>query len=244
MTNTTHQEPSLRVSTLAAYGLPSLPATILTFPLFVLLPTYYAQDLGMGLGIVGAVLLGSRLWDAVTDPLIGVLSDHIKTRWGRRRPWIVAGTPIALVSAWFLLVPGGPVGWGYLLGWTIALYLGGTMILIPYNAWGAEISGHYHERARVTSFREIFVLVGGITAAALAAVLQADRAEALRVTALIVIVGLPIAVAVAVTMVPDRPTSLERRLTFGRAIAVLRTNKPFQRLLAAFFLNSLANGFP
>ncbi|NQV78989.1 MAG: MFS transporter, partial [Alphaproteobacteria bacterium] len=144
----------------------------------------------------------------------------------------------------FLLVPGGPVGWDYLLGWTIALYLGGTMILIPYNAWGAEISSHYHERARVTSFREVFVLIGGVTAAALAAALQADRAEALRVTAIIVIVALPIAVAVAVTVVPDRPASLERRLTFGRAIAVLRTNKPFQRLLAAFFLNSLANGFP
>ncbi|MDA0367054.1 MAG: MFS transporter [Proteobacteria bacterium] len=244
MTRSAHRGTGLPVSTLAAYGLPSLPSTILTFPLFVLLPTYYAQDLGMGLGIVGAVLLGSRLWDAVTDPLIGALSDHISTRWGRRRPWIVAGTPIALVSAWFLLVPGGPVGWDYLLGWTIALYLGGTMILIPYNAWGAEISSHYHERARVTSFREIFVLIGGVTAAALAAALQADRAEALRVTAIIVIVALPIAVAVAVTVVPDRPASLERRLTFGRAIAVLRTNKPFQRLLAAFFLNSLANGFP
>ena len=58
MSNPAHQGPSLRVSTLAAYGLPSLPSTILTFPLFVLLPTYYAQDLGMGLGIVGAILLG------------------------------------------------------------------------------------------------------------------------------------------------------------------------------------------
>ncbi|MEQ8247106.1 MAG: MFS transporter [Alphaproteobacteria bacterium] len=244
MTNPAHEGSSLKVSTLAAYGLPSLPSTILTFPLFVLLPTYYAQDLGMGLGIVGAILLGSRIWDAVTDPLVGILSDHINTPWGRRRPWIVAGTPIALISAWFLLVPGGPVGWGYMLGWTIALYLGGTMILIPYNAWGAEISGHYHERARVTSFREVFVLVGGIAAAVIAATLQADRGEALRVTALIVIVTLPLAVAVAVTVVPDRPVSLERRLTVARALAVLRTNKPFQRLLAAFFLNSMANGFP
>jgi glycoside/pentoside/hexuronide:cation symporter, GPH family len=237
-------EAPLRLTTLAAYGLPSLPTTILTFPLFVLLPTFYAQDLGLGLGLVGAILLGSRIWDAVSDPLVGVLSDHINTPWGRRRPWMVAGTPIALISLWFLLVPGEGVGGGYLLGWTIALYIGGTMILIPYNAWGAEISGHYHERARVTSFREIFVLAGGITAAVLVAVLQSDRAEALRVTALIVIVTLPIAVGFAVRFVPDRPAVLEQRLTFARARAAVRSNKPFQRLVVAFFLNSLANGFP
>ena len=235
---------SLRLTTLLAYGLPSLPTTILTFPLFVLLPTFYAQDLGLGLGLVGAVLLGSRIWDAVSDPLVGILSDHINTPWGRRRPWMIAGTPLALISLWFLLVPGEDVGGGYLLGWTIALYIGGTMILIPYNALGAEISGHYHERARVTSFREIFVLVGGITAAVLVAVLQSDRAEALRITALIVVVTLPISVAIAVRFVPDQPKSLEQRLTFSRARAAVRSNKPFQRLVAAFFLNSLANGFP
>jgi glycoside/pentoside/hexuronide:cation symporter, GPH family len=244
MNESASADAPLRLTTLAAYGLPSLPTTILTFPLFVLLPTFYAQDLGLGLGLVGAILLGSRIWDAVSDPLVGVLSDHINTPWGRRRPWMVAGTPIALVSLWFLLVPGEGVGGGYLLGWTIALYIGGTMILIPYNAWGAEISGHYHERARVTSFREIFVLVGGITAAVLVAVLQSDRAEALRITAIIVIVTLPIAVGFAVSLVPDRPATLEQRLTFARARAAVRSNKPFQRLVVAFFLNSLANGFP
>ncbi|MEK9945260.1 MAG: MFS transporter [Alphaproteobacteria bacterium] len=235
---------SLRLATLVAYGLPSLPTTILTLPLFVVLPTFYAQDLGLGLGLVGAILLGSRIWDAVSDPLVGILSDHINTPWGRRRPWMVLGAPIALVSLWFLLVPGEGVGGGYLLGWTIALYIGGTMILIPYNAWGAEISGHYHERARVTSFRQIFVLAGGITAAVLVAALQSDRAEALRVTALIVVITLPIAVAIAVRFVPDQPKSLEQRLTFARARAAVRSNKPFQRLVAAFFLNSIANGFP
>jgi Na+/melibiose symporter-like transporter len=208
------------------------------------LPTFYAQDLRLGLGLVGAILLGSRIWDAVSDPLVGILSDHINTRWGRRRPWMVLGAPIALVSLWFLLVPGENVGGGYLLGWTIALYIGGTMILIPYNAWGAEISGHYHERARVTSFRQIFVLAGGITAAVLVAALQSDRADALRVTALIVVITLPIAVAIAVRFVPDQPKSLEQRLTFARARAAVRSNKPFQRLVAAFFLNSIANGFP
>jgi Na+/melibiose symporter-like transporter len=232
------------LATLVAYGLPSLPTTILTLPLFVVLPTFYAQDLRLGLGLVGAILLGSRIWDAVSDPLVGILSDHINTRWGRRRPWMVLGAPIALVSLWFLLVPGENVGGGYLLGWTIALYIGGTMILIPYNAWGAEISGHYHERARVTSFRQIFVLAGGITAAVLVAALQSDRADALRVTALIVVITLPIAVAIAVRFVPDQPKSLEQRLTFARARAAVRSNKPFQRLVAAFFLNSIANGFP
>lgn len=241
---TTSDDAPLRLRTLAAYGLPSLPTTILTFPLFVLLPTFYGQDLGLGLGIVGAVLLGTRVWDAISDPLVGTLSDRFTTPWGRRRPWIIAGTPLAMVSAWFLLVPGPDVDWIYLLGWTIALYTGGTMVLIPYNAWGAEISTSYHERARITSARQVFVLIGGLTAVGLMGALQGDRAELLTITALIVVIALPLGITAAITMVPDHPRSPERPLTWSRAVAVVRTNPPFQRLVAAFFLNNMANGFP
>lgn len=241
---TINSDAPLRRRTLAAYGLPSLPTTILTFPLFVLLPTFYAQDLGLGLGVVGAVLLGTRLWDAISDPLVGALSDRFNTPWGRRRPWILAGAPLAMVSAWFLLVPGPDVDWVYLLIWTIALYTSGTMVLIPYNAWGAEISTDYHERARITSARQMFVLIGGLTAVGLLGALQSDRALLLTITALIVVVTLPLCVATATIMVPDRPRSQERPLTFRRAVAVIRANPPFQRVLSAFFLNTMANGFP
>jgi len=240
----TRDDAPLRLSTLAAYGLPSLPTTILTFPLFVMLPTYYAQDLGLGLGLVGAILLGTRLWDAISDPLVGMLSDRFNTPWGRRRPWMIAGMPLAVMGTWFLLVPGPEPSWIHLLIWTVTLYTGGTMILIPYNSWGAEISNNYHERTRVTSARQIFVLAGGLTAVALTGAMQSDPAQMLLVIAIIIVVALPLTVLTAVGVVPDRPHAAESPLTFARAVAVVRTNPPFQRLIVALFLNNMANGFP
>jgi hypothetical protein len=65
----------------------------------------------------------------VTDPVIGTLSDRLTTRFGRRRPWLLAGAPFVMVSAGYLFLPGPGADWGSLLVWTMVLYLGATMIL-------------------------------------------------------------------------------------------------------------------
>ena len=123
--------------TLLAYALPGLPIALLGLPLYIYLPSFYADDLGLGLGVVGAVLLVARLWDIVVDLGIGELSDRIRTRFGRRRPWLVLSLPLICLSVELLFRPAPPVGWLYLLGWTMTLYLGWTMFLLPYGAWGA-----------------------------------------------------------------------------------------------------------
>ena len=76
-------------ATLAAYAAPALPLGMLYFPVYVYLPPFYASR-GVDLAALGAILLGARLLDAVTDPAMGVLSDRMTTRWGRRRPWLAA----------------------------------------------------------------------------------------------------------------------------------------------------------
>ena len=138
---------------LLVYGLPGLPLAVLLLPLFVIIPTFYADDLGLGLATVGGILFFARIWDVITDPLIGVLSDRTASRFGRRKPWLVLGTPIAVVGAWALFLPPEQVSAAYLLFATIALYLGGTMIMLPYTAWAAELSPHNHERSAVAAQR-------------------------------------------------------------------------------------------
>lgn len=229
---------------LLAYALPGLPLAALQLPLFVYIPAFYAQELGLGLAAVGAILLAARLWDMATDPLIGMLSDRTRWQLGRRKVWMLAGTPLLLVSAWYLLIPGNEAGLVHLLLWSFAITLGGTMILVPYQAWGAELSPAYHERSRISGAREAMVVVGVLAATGLPQLLGEGMAEAMRFLAWGLILSLPLTVLICVTSVPDRPRREEAPLTFRRGLSVLAGNLPFRRLLAAYLLNGIANGLP
>ena len=78
---------------MALYALPHLTHAVVTLPMALFIPAFYADELGLPLAAVGAMIASSRIFDVVTDPVIGILSDRIKTRWGRRKPWLAVGTP-------------------------------------------------------------------------------------------------------------------------------------------------------
>jgi Na+/melibiose symporter-like transporter len=238
----------MTVVRLLAYGLPGLPLAALMLPLYIFLPTFYAKQAGIGFAAVGGALLVARLWDAVSDPMIGWLSDRFDGRFGRRRPWMLAGLPLVLLSVWMLFVPPDNAGSAHLLLWSILLYLGGTMIMLPYQAWGAEISSDYHERSRISASREIFVVAGTLIAAGLPQVLGNTQGNAaggaLEALAWGLSVALPLTVLICVTLVADPPTARRQRLAPKRGLQILVANQPFRRLIAAYFLNGIANGLP
>ncbi len=229
---------------LAVYGLPGLPLAAVMLPLFVYLPTFYAEDLGLGFALVGSLLLLARLSDVVTDPLVGFLSDRFGWPLGRRRSWMLLGVPLLVFAAHRLFLPPETVSGAYLLGWTVAAYLGATLVMLPYSAWGAEISGDYNERSRISAAREGFVVAGTLLAAGLPAVLADDHRSAMAVIGWGLLVLLPLAVGLAVTVVPEGPATQGRRLGWRQGATVLFRNRPFRRLLSAYFLNSIANGLP
>lgn len=244
--------PPLRRLVLLAYGAPALPLAVLLLPTYIFLPAHYAQ-LGLSLGTISLVLLAARLWDGVTDPLVGALSDRFGGRFGRRRPWIAAGLPLTCLSLWFLLVPGDGVGWAHLLGWSMALYLGWTLMVVPLTAWGAELSGDYHQRTRINGYREGAGVLGTMVALVLPFALGAGAAgnegEALRLLALFILISLPLLTLAALLLVPDPPwpmagvTAQAATPTAGGWRAILG-NGPFRRLLLAYVINGMANGLP
>ncbi len=152
---------------MALYGLPGLPLAAVTLPVYVHIPTFYAVEVGLGLGAVGAILLFARLWDAVTDPLVGFLSDRTGGRFGQRKPWLLAGALLTALTGYLLLNPPAGASSAYLLIVTVLLYLGWTMAVLPYNAWGAELSDDYHHRTTVTAWREGCVVAGTLLAVTL-----------------------------------------------------------------------------
>lgn len=237
------------------YGLPGLALAMPTIPVFVFLPTLYADTLGLGLSAVGGVLLATRLVDGVTDPLVGWLSDRVRTPWGRRKPWIVLGGLMAAPALVALFLPPDGAGLWHLLVWTLVLYIGWTLISVPYTAWGAELSGDYNTRARITGWREGLMIVGILVAGgmpALASGLGFDEQTGLAMVAgAAVALGTP-AIALMVWRVPEGAAPAHQRsATAGaerrpliRQIRSVLANRPFLRLLAAWVLNGLAGGLP
>ncbi|MFO1070184.1 MAG: MFS transporter [Geminicoccaceae bacterium] len=236
----------LGLPTLAAYGALALPLAALNLPLYVYLPTFYAAVLGIPLATVGTILLVARLLDMAVDPVLGELADRLRTPLGQRRPLLLAAAPVVLFATWMLFVPAQGVGAGYLLVWSIVAYLSWTVMLLAYAAWGAELTGAYHERSRVSGAREACVILGIVTAAALPAVLGVEPGSATALSALfwLTLVALPPALLLLLALVPEPPPPPQPPLDLRAGIAAALSNRPFVRLLVAYLLNSLANGLP
>jgi GPH family glycoside/pentoside/hexuronide:cation symporter len=242
--------PAWRLSVFAAMAVPLAAAGL---PLAVYLPPYYAQQLGLGLPLVGAIFMLTRVWDAVTDPLIGVLSDSTRTRFGRRKPWIAAGAPLFALSALAIFAPhlfGATPGAAWLAGWLLAFYLGWTMIQIPVSAWAGQLSQQYHQRSRVQAFFHVATALGLLTVLILPALLDRVAAQggqtadvglktALMGGFIIATLVPTIIAALAVTPEPPAPVIPAQRLPLGKAVALLAHEPLLLRVLASDFAVTL-----
>jgi len=130
---------------------------------FVLI--YYSQVLGLDAGLAGLAVGVGLVFDAITDPLVGYLSDSTRSKWGRRHPWLYASiVPLAL-SFYFLwhppsFVEGQRALFTYLLVCNIALRTSLTMFLVPAYAIVAEITADYDQRTwLLTGFHVVYAVL-------------------------------------------------------------------------------------
>ena len=152
--------PSIRPSTAWIYGSLGFPIAMLGYPLGAYIPRLYSTEMGISLTAIGLVIMAAAIFDAVTDPLMGHFSDRWRTRWGRRRPWMVVGLPLWLFAVWMLLNPSVGVGITYLAFFYLFMRASSTLFGLPYAAWGLELSSEYHARTMIQSAREKYVLAG------------------------------------------------------------------------------------
>ncbi len=241
----------MKTKSIIIYALPAAVIAIPTLPIYIILPQLYGSELGLGLTVTGFVLLFARLFDTVSDPIVGIASDRFTIFGNSRKPWIAMGGVISGIGLFMLLVPPDGIGPGYLLGWSIFLYCGWTMVSVPYLAWGAELSSDYSERTRITAWREALSLFGFISAGAIiagAASFGLANREAIRLLAWIsIVLGLPAfcMLLVFVSEVKHISPQTERiKYNYKNLWGDLRHNYVFLRLLTAWFFNGLANGIP
>lgn len=237
--------PPLSRRTLFYYGLADMPIQMAAVPVAAFVPNYYGQDLGVSLAAVGLVLLLSRSFDAITDPLIGWLSDRTDTRWGRRRVWMLASVPILMLAIYKLFMPDpGDASAVYLLIWLVVLWLGWTMLFIPYYAWAAELSPEYNERSRITGWRSSIGLAANVLSklvpvVAIFCCAYGGTQETLFLVGTMTLILLPLTVGLTVAMVPEGKDFIPARMPLVPGLKIMWRNGPFKRLVAAFFVNQL-----
>ncbi|MCU0813509.1 MAG: MFS transporter, partial [Burkholderiaceae bacterium] len=221
------------------YGGLGLPLAFVALPLYVMLPNHYATVFGVPLALLGAVLLGARLFDAVTDPWIGRFVDRWFAHSSARV--LVAAAIAAVVAAigfralFFPAVEGTAALLWWCAGGLAVTYLAYSVLAVLHQAWGARLGGDAPQRARVVAWREGFALAGVLVASVLPAL--AGMGAATIVFAVALAAGVALLARAPRASTPASPAPL-LPMTLPLADAA------FRRLLAIFLVNGIASAVP
>jgi GPH family glycoside/pentoside/hexuronide:cation symporter len=234
----------IKKSVLFCYSLADVPVAMSIFPVIVFVPRFYSTEVGISVAMVGTVMLVARVLDVLVDPLMGYISDHTRSRWGRRRPWIALSVPVMMVSIFQLFLPPEGAGWVHMLIWMTLLGFGTTLMLIPYYAWGAELSPDYSERSRITGGRAMAGVLGSLIAQAIPAVaLMAfgigGSATVLELVGYTMLVLMPLCVAITLWGTPDAQIEVKSTIPVMKGLVLMAKNRPFLQLVSAFTVGSI-----
>lgn len=242
----TKRTQNLTTATTLRYALIAFPLAAGVLALQIFVPTFYAESTGLSLASIAGLLFITRMFDMVTDPLVGTLSDHTPARFGRRKGWILAGLPLLLLSLYLLFHPPEGVGSLYLLLVTAFVYLAGTMVIVPYYTWGAELAPDYHDRSKITGARVVIGLLGTLAALTVPALMgtgDTDLGPVLSVI-FILVLGTAIVALLFIAGLSDAPRARQNSASLWKALKLFRRRTPLRQLLAAYLMNGTANGVP
>jgi GPH family glycoside/pentoside/hexuronide:cation symporter len=151
-----------------AYSAPAFALAVVGIPVYVYIPKFYTDVVGINIAVLGTLLFSVRIFDALTDPAIGYISDRSQTRFGRRRPYIAIGSLFVVLSMYLLFNP--PQASANFETWWFgiciyALFLFWTVVVVPFESLGPEITFDYHERTSLFGMRDGFLIAGTLMAA-------------------------------------------------------------------------------
>ncbi|MEM6885504.1 MAG: MFS transporter [Verrucomicrobiota bacterium] len=179
--------------------------------------------LGIDPRLIGLCLGFSRIFDAITDPIIGFLSDNTKTKLGRRRPWIAGSSLFCALS--FIAIWAFPSGMStnFYVGWfvisSVVFFFFLSMFSVPYNALGMELTPDYHERTSVMAYKSVVAKAGGFLTSSIYLFISADHfeniAEGMRHTAIWLGLLVFVFTLLPALLVKEHPTLTERHKERG-----------------------------
>ncbi len=236
------------------YGLADLGFAVITSAMQFFLLFYYTDVAGINPALAGmALMVGKLTWDAVKDALIGYLSDRTRSRFGRRRVYMIFGALPMGIAMWILFsLPTGMSGAAAFIAVLLSFWLVDTCLGVnstPYYALTPELTRDYNERASLTSIRMVYSVIGYILGAVLTTVLAGvfkgaglNLQQAWSATGAIFGVVAIITTLVTALTIKERPelAGEPSKLPAGKAIVTSFKNRPFVILMIAFILSSFS----
>lgn len=228
-------------ATKAGYGIGDLGGNLFfTMAGFYFL--FYLTDVvGLAAGLAGLALMVGKVWDAITDPVVGYLSDRTDSRFGRRRPWLFVGAWATLAS--LIMMFTAPIGspfWWVLLA-NCLVNTGYTLINIPYGAMTPDLTDDFHERTVLNGWRMSFAVVGTfVGAGAVLPLVGAFGGGQAGWTGMSVVIGAVIAVTTLVvvfTVSEKRYVAAAAEVSIVRSYLQVLTMKPFLLALIPWSLH-------
>ena len=240
------EQQRLPVGLRAAYGVSDLGVNILVVASVLVTFTYLTTVLGVRPGVAGTLLLIAKIWDIITDPVIGRWSDRTVTRYGKRLPWMFWGALLMGIgfAAMFMAPFAGssPTMQGiWFVGSLMFTYTAFTMVGVPYGALTPELTPDYEERSSLTAWRMGFgsvgLLIGGAGAPLLVGMggggIEGHRFMGLVLMPLLI---LPTLFTVWRLRAAPRLESAVEAVSFAEQFAIIRQNRPFLILAGAYFI--------
>ena len=211
----------------------------------------YAKYFGISLTAIATVLLVSRLFDAINDPIIGYCSDRVRLHTGTRKQFVFIGGLLTAISCYFLYSPPADAGLVHYTVWSLMLYLAITLFDIPYTAWASELAHSAEQKKTIFSAKAFMAVLGGLLFYLIPMLpifeSQDITPETLKVTALVGLAILIPGVFIVLRWIPSPPViaspeanRLSARQDLMAAMHGMRKNRPFLTVVITHLLLTMS----
>tara|TARA_B100000902_G_scaffold261150_1_gene247423 strand:- start:95 stop:1435 length:1341 start_codon:yes stop_codon:yes gene_type:complete len=220
----------------------NFPTSAAGMPMFIFILPFYADDLGLGLSIVGIIFFLGRFTDILTDPVMGVLIDKFPSKWGKHKLWVFLSAPVFMVATYLIFLPmtDQPTGL-YFFGSLFLIYSAFTLSSITQLSWASFLAPDYDDRTKLLTLRELMALLGMFSVIAIPAFVEInDPSLQAKVNAIgiFILLVIPLITFNALKNVPDsvQSTSKEALTNPFKDFKGLFQNKMLNKIVIAAVL--------
>lgn len=237
----------LSTGAILAYAMPILGTSALLAPTPSVIPGIYNKYFGLEMAVIGSILLGVRLINALASPVIGYLADRYRVNVNSRKIWVLAGGLGLLLCGYFVFIPPAEVSAGYFLFWFTGLFLCNAIMNISHTAWGTELTQLNDDRTKIFTIRS-FGLIGGqllLLGLPLLPIFDTSEYTPEVLQFAMPIIGVYVVVSLYCTwrFVPGgEHVPLQMKENIISSISIVFQSKPFQVLASTYIVSFLATG--